>query len=696
MSTSNFRAPDFVGRFLGFCRTEPSLLLALAWPFLTLSFLLSPTAIAQDLAEEDHIGISRGLERTLEHQIIPALLANDRETFRFEFSELIARVTSKTVEGIETFGQRHGIDSLRVALFEAWQETIKEGRVPADFKLKLPVLMYLTDGLELSTKKLMRETQRHELTTAEKIMKDWRRSRSFFFDVAGFKDRITELKKMERYLDGALAGYRKSPSLKKEVAAMLESFDANQLALSEFQNRVSEREAVFRLQRFNAAAEMILDPGGFEDGLVSALFLKEDVEALRLFLTNATDLSDARLQQPGLTQSIMQTVNAVENSGSHVVEKAERLSKGLSHWRRGRYGIGPVANGLLKARSQIGPDALRMPENPTAISQFLGADSGEGFDRRHYFTWNLEYRPLIKRYGKSTETDRLSSTTPLTEWQSQDLICTDGTPYTQRTRDVETAVTNVVEDTYHFHNEFAPADETIPPRIVGTVEYLSAIEQLEKLVAISNPDEIAVYDKIILQLPEFIFYSGIVAGIDQPQPFAGTHPIKDGASATPGQIADSQFKKHSLAWLMGLARVELGATRAMYLNGDDWFVPTLATSFGLNEYYHVLLDDVAAHLKALETDADFKRAIKKSFKIASSDTLAYLRRLKLVNRMLIGLEGAGAPMIAQRAHDFRKEVGDYTKVLTAQVVRSTQNQTVVNRRQKTNTVRGTQTVNQTH
>ena len=706
MRTSKLYPPESTTNFLSFSRTKVSSLLTMVLMIIAVNVICVPHAIALDSADNDQSGISRGLETKLERQIIPALLSNDRETFRFEFSEVIARVTETTAKNIEVYGKRNGIESLRIALFEAWQDTVLEGKVPADFKLKLPVLKYLVAGMEESTSKLTQEVERHELTTTKRITKDWRQSRSFFFDVAGFKSQITELEKMEEYLAGALATYRKSPNPKQEVIAMLELFDANGSSLSEFQNRVLEKEAVFRLQRFRRAAKMILEPSDFEDGLVSALFITEDAKALRTFFDNATELNDPQLKQPGLAQSIIQTIDDVRKSGNPVVEKASLLSTGLNQWRRGRYGIGPLANGLLKARSQnwrggipqnTAGDSLRMPETPIAISQYLGEDSGEGFERRHYYTWDLEYRPLIKRFGKSSESGPLSSsTTPLTQWQSQELVCSDNSLYTQHTRDVETKNTNVVEDTYSFTNEFVPEDKTIPPRIVGTQEYSTALEQLEQLVASSSPDEVAVYDKIILQLPEYIFYSGMVAGVDQPKPLAGVDPNKDAAGAKPSQIAGSQFKKQSLAWLMGLARVELGATRSMYLEGDDWFVPTPAVTFGLTEYYHVLLEDVAAHLQALDTDAQFKRAIKKSFKIASSETLAYLRRLKMVSSMLVALEESGAPVIAQRATDFRKEVTDYTEVLTAQVTRSTQNQTVVNRRTNTNTVRGKQVVNETH
>jgi len=345
----------------------------------------------------------------------------------------------------------------------------------------------------------------------------------------------------------------------------------------------------------------------------------------------------------------------------------------------------------------VSGDELQMPENPIAISRFLGEDSGEGYDRRHYYTWDLEYRPLRKRFVSSSEEVRRSKiVTPLSEWESEQLTCSNNSIYTQHSRDVETEATREAERKFRYDNDFAPQDDTIPPRIVGTHEYAAALTNLEKLVESSTPDEIAVYDKIISQLPEYVFYSGMASGVDQPESI-DADPNGNGADAKTDQVTGNPFKKHSLAWLMGLARVELSATRSMYLPGDDWFVPTPALTFGLVEYYHVLLDDVAVHLQGLEADAKFKRAIKKSFEDANSDTLASLRRLKMISSMLIALEKSGAPMIADRATGFRKKVTGYTEVLIAQVKRSIQKGTATSGFQSnTTTTVGKETFNTPH
>ena len=199
---------------------------------------------------------------------------------------------------------------------------------------------------------------------------------------------------------------------------------------------------------------------------------------------------------------------------------------------------------------------------------------------------------------------------------------------------------------------------------------------MEKLVDKSSEDEIEVYDKVIAQLPEFVFYSGMTAGVEQPKPVADDEDLEE---AELQGVAGSQFRKQSLAWLMALAKVELNATRSMYVPGNVAFIAKDDAEFGLLEYYHVLLDDVAAHLQAIETDDQFKKAIKKSFETATSETVAYMRRLKLISSMLIALEQSGDPMIAEKLTEYRKTIDSYNKTLTAQAVSSAKDVVLTNR-----------------
>ena len=645
---------------------------------------------------KDDSGLNQHLAKKLTDQVLPHLQSGDYESFIHPFAKIISTVPAEVYEEIEAFGQSdHGI-SFRIKFFKAWQDVVLSGDLPSDFKFKRTVLMYLVSGAVAESQRMTKEIAHDPLMTSDIVPADWRDSRYFFLDVEELKVRIDELATMGVYLDQALEPYRNTLNTAKGTEEALEKFQIASESFAETKKQVIEKEAVLRLQRFNVAAKELLQPNDFEDGFTSALFLEEDIAALEKFFDNVTNIQSLELNGLGVKHEIVQTIGNVKASGNPIIEKASLFTRGLDQWRRGRYGMGPAGHGLLKSktvgrdlngvRAKLANRDLRMPETLAPISQFLGVESGEGYDRKHYYTWDLEYRPLRRSYGTSSDRggDRSSTASP---WESQELICTNGTPYTQNTRNVTTQQTIVDTTKFYTYSDFDPQDDTIPPRIVGTYEYKTSLKHLDKLVSLSSPQEIEIYDKIIAQLPEFIFYSGMTANINQPLNANG---------ANPQPPAVNGFKKQSLAWMMALARVELNATRSMYLRGDNWFVMPFTATFGQQEYYSVLLDDMAVHLHALETDDKFKKAVKRSMELASSATVSYLRRLKLIDSGLAALGRSGAPVIVQKSIEFRMVVKKYADVLQEQVARSVQDTVQSTTSQKTTSSTKRQVVNRSH
>lgn len=635
------------------------------------------TATSTDAQQADAPELKKSIARNLKKNVIPPLLAGNNEMFQSELAKIISRIDpeTKTFEKIEAYGQATNNLSLKKAFFRVWQHDVSLRRVPIELKMRRPVALYLASSTTQEIETFLTEMKDHDLVTTDKLPTDWLESRNFFLGVESVEARTSEFQQMGQFVNATLAPHRNLGKQKVEAVAIVENFQTAAESFAKMKKLTEEKEAVFRLQRLNTTVAMLNKPDDFENKFVSALFLEEDAAALEFFFDNASPPDATELKRPGLVQATEQTINNVRFSGNSVIKKATLFAKGLNQWKRGRYGSAALANGLLKAgnaRRGIfnvangAADALWMPENLIPISELLGSDSGHGYDRRHYYTWNLEHRAFHRRYGDSSRQRANTSYTPTSEVTSERLTCTNGQPYTRHSRDFETQTTKTQTNSTFVEGEFDPQDDTIPPRIVGTLEYSSAIAYFEKLVGLSNEEEIEVYDKVIAQLPEFIFYSGMTAGVKQPQPVV----TKDVAGADPSESLDSPFKKQSLAWMLALAKVELNATRSMYWPGDGAFMQQAGT-FGLVEYHHVLLDDVAAHLNAIETDDEFEKAIKRSATLANSDTVAYLRRLKLIGSMLIALEQSGDPMIAEKSAQYRKTIDAYNKTLEAQVVNST-------------------------
>jgi hypothetical protein len=196
-------------------------------------------------------------------------------------------------------------------------------------------------------------------------------------------------------------------------------------------------------------------------------------------------------------------------------------------------------------------------------------------------------------------------------------------------------------------NSFAETDFTIPYRFVGSYEYLSALETFIELVELSTPEQIEVYDKLIKDQPEFSYYSGVVSTLGPINLF--------GASKEERNVFEDKFNQRTLAWLMALCRVELGATMAMYGDNPSPFDAVAPDEFGLEEYGSILYDDLAAHLSAITTDEYFKKILRTGTE-TSSDTLAYIRRLKIVHDMLLTLKQSQDVAISTKASEYLEEI----------------------------------------
>lgn len=173
--------------------------------------------------------------------------------------------------------------------------------------------------------------------------------------------------------------------------------------------------------------------------------------------------------------------------------------------------------------------------------------------------------------------------------------------------------------------EFVPEDWTIPLRTVGSFEYTNALIDFDQLVEMSSKEEIDVFNKIILEQEEYAFFSGSdLAPLDQ---------VSDSVVEEFPDSKNRTTRKHGLQWMLALARVEVGATVAMYGHAGNGFELLRPAEFAFEEYSELVATDAIAHTKALGTDRAFNERVQKGKKV-DSDTVAYLRRLKLVNDMV--------------------------------------------------------------
>ena len=201
--------------------------------------------------------------------------------------------------------------------------------------------------------------------------------------------------------------------------------------------------------------------------------------------------------------------------------------------------------------------------------------------------------------------------------------------------------------------KFTEADDSFPYRIVGSYEYGNALERFNRLVEQSQPEEIQVYDALIRNNPEYSFVSGVVSN----------EGVADSGADQP---LNEKYVRHSLAWMMALARVELGATISMFGESKDPFGAVLRNKYGANEYFEILLDDLAAHLIAAERDQEYQEALKPK-KALDNQTLAYLKRTQLIDDMLTKVISSGKSDVVSRAMPYAQKAQRYVSLLVEKV-----------------------------
>ena len=227
----------------------------------------------------------------------------------------------------------------------------------------------------------------------------------------------------------------------------------------------------------------------------------------------------------------------------------------------------------------------------------------------------------------------------------------------------KTVATTLSSITYTPRLKFSDPDDTFPYRVVGSYEYGTALDHLGDLVDSSTPEQVEVYDKLIQSRPEYSFHSGVVMELG----------LNTKLTLSEREELDTKYLKHSLAWMMALARVELGATMSMYGETNDPFGDAVAVGgneFGADEYLEILLDDVAAHLKTAEIDPDYRQGLSLEEKVDES-SLADLRRTKLISDMLTKVMSSGDSEVIAAAGPYAKMTQKAIDQLTKKIAIAT-------------------------
>lgn len=363
-------------------------------------------------------GIPRAARAQLENKILPALVAGNDGEFLDAMMRLVSKQPSGVIEKVEKSSSASGFGSLREQFSETLIRSVSRGLQIQTKSLRPALVQYATAGIMEMIEAELEELENHDLMKDPLVLPgDWMKTEKLFWDAHVWRNRFINMDRLltfaktvqkpllDRALkaddDGLIDKYRKLFVIEQRIRSIYRA--------------LNEREAEFRLQGLAKAEAILRLDQDIENRLNAGFALELHGGELDLFFRNQSpgSFERERLNDESILKECEQLLVSGRNYGKEIIPKAMLLRTGAHWWLRGRYGRSTQAYGLLKPvesmRSKEAMFGLFMPkERPQAIG-YIDSESGyesPGFDRRHFYTWAIERRDVIRSLTTDVDQSR--------------------------------------------------------------------------------------------------------------------------------------------------------------------------------------------------------------------------------------------------------------------------------------------------
>ena len=376
------------------------------------------------------------ISKLVKNEIIPAMTAGDDVAFLNAAMPILSMIKPDVLGALEEVTAEHGLESIQSRFVDLVLTEAEQGRNPksvvADFKTSRIVF----DGLLWKLNEFADDTLSHEvMSDPVSVPNGFHESERFFWDLHVLHNQYLNIVRSIPLGHEILIQHKNRLTRQNEWEQLNLDLASARARLVQSQAKFKERAAALRLQRFKISYDVLLNDeiADFEHKLTSTMELGQDGSVLLSFLeNNPANLTIDSLREAGLEAKIQSMLQEGRQAAGDIAEKSVLFRNGLHYWTRGRYGSGPQVYGLVKHRDAMDSveamEALYMPaERKLPISNYHSEEeSVPGYDRRHYYTWAAEYRPIVERTG-GTSTIRktnssLSDFGPATQTNSQRFL----------------------------------------------------------------------------------------------------------------------------------------------------------------------------------------------------------------------------------------------------------------------------------
>ena len=165
-----------------------------------------------------------------------------------------------------------------------------------------------------------------------------------------------------------------------------------------------------------------------------------------------------------------------------------------------------------------------------------------------------------------------------------------------------------------------PQDPRLIRRIVGFHEYATSLSMLDEFVKHATEQEMAAAEEIVRSRRELAVETNLSRHIQGATFFAESAHDKD------------DFRRVGLAWVMALARVEVGAMLAGFSSHHQPFKASQPTKFETEAFRELLSDGMRTHYWSLKNDPVIRSYLKTG--VPPQHIITYGRRVSVARHFM--------------------------------------------------------------
>lgn len=368
-------------------------------------------------AEVDADGLPRAARFQLEQKIIPALKSGDEGAFLKSMNLLVSKQPQSVVDAVEKYGVKNKIGSFKEIFSQSLIRAAASGMPIETKNLKPTLVEFTTSGVAKMVESELTELEKHILMQNPlSLPLSWEERERVFWDVHVWKNRFLNINRLVAFskqiqqplLDRAVKLDSEYDIEKYQAPLLLEK------RVSSIYRDLSEREAELRFKMLAKSEETLRESKAADKRLNAAFALQLSGAELDLLFRKRKPGSFERekLNDPNILKECEQYLASGKKHGQDAIQKSLLLRIGAHWWLRGRYGSSSEAYGLLKPMQAMNTPALMeglyMPKHrPEAIGFIYNESDSEstGYDRRHYFTWAIERRDVVREVESKSYSD---------------------------------------------------------------------------------------------------------------------------------------------------------------------------------------------------------------------------------------------------------------------------------------------------